>query len=91
MNPEQGVEGAANYWNTRPIEDELRARAEKAEAMIDKLIDAGNDLYMASLPDGCGIGDSPDGEWAAWDEAAGEAGDFAAIIPDSLADKGGGR
>lgn len=29
-------------WNTRPIEDDLRARAEKAEAMVARLIEAGN-------------------------------------------------
>lgn len=65
-------EESNRLWNTRPLEDALRARAEKAEAMIDKLIDAGNDLYMAGLPDGYRIEDAPAGEWAAWDELVAE-------------------
>jgi hypothetical protein len=31
-------------WNTRPIEDALLARAEQAEAMVERLIEAGNVL-----------------------------------------------
>lgn len=31
-------------WNTRPIEDALQSRAEKAEAMVEHLIEAGNAL-----------------------------------------------
>lgn len=31
-------------WNTRPIEDALQARAEKAEEMVERLIEAGDDL-----------------------------------------------
>ena len=29
-------------WQTRPLEDALQSRAERAEAMIERLIDAGN-------------------------------------------------
>ena len=29
-------------WNNRPIEDTLRARAERAEAMVERLIEAGH-------------------------------------------------
>lgn len=63
VNVAQGEERATNNWNTRPIEDELRSRAEKAEAMIDKLVDAGNDLYTAMQPN-C--------ELAAWDKTVAE-------------------
>lgn len=57
------------------LQKELSGKAEqfaKADVMINKLIDAGNDLYMAGLPDGCRIEDSPDGEWAAWDALVAE-------------------
>jgi hypothetical protein len=31
-------------WNTRPIEDALLKRAERAEAMVEKLIEAGGEI-----------------------------------------------
>jgi len=33
-----------NDWNARPIEDAIRARAERAEQMVEKLIEAGSVL-----------------------------------------------
>lgn len=41
-------------WNTRPIEDALLARAEKAEQMVEKLIKAieyGNTFWMRCKAD----------------------------------------
>lgn len=32
-------------WNNRPIEDALQARAEKAEAMVERMIVSGDRLY----------------------------------------------
>lgn len=59
-----GMAGYTGYW---------KARAEKAEAMVESLIEAGNTLYMAALPDGYRIGDSPtESEWADWDALVAE-------------------
>jgi hypothetical protein len=38
-------------WNTRPLEDALLMRAERAEAMVEKLIEAGNSLAIYRLAD----------------------------------------
>ncbi len=36
--------GPITDWNTRPIEDALRARAERAEKMVERLIEVGERL-----------------------------------------------
>lgn len=36
------MEAAIAYWNKRPYIDSLIARAEKAEAMVERLIEAGH-------------------------------------------------
>ena len=38
-------------WNRRPIEDALRARAERAEAMVERLLVAGRDLLRVTDED----------------------------------------
>lgn len=38
-------------WNRRPIEDALRARAKKAEAMVERLLVAGRDLLRVTDED----------------------------------------
>jgi len=38
------AEANIEHWNTRPIEDALQARAEKAEEMVERLIGIGNAL-----------------------------------------------
>ena len=37
---------STKLWNTRPIEDALQARAEKAESMVERLIEARGNGYM---------------------------------------------
>lgn len=40
-----GWDGKVDKWSDRPLEDALRERAEKAEAMVERMIEAGNRLY----------------------------------------------
>lgn len=37
-------------WNNRPIEDTLRARAERAEAMVERLIEAIRGYFFGEEP-----------------------------------------
>ena len=43
------AESNVEHWNTRPIEDALQARAEKAEAMVERLIELGDDALESQL------------------------------------------
>ena len=45
---ECGTGGDAEFWNDRPIEDALRERAERAEAMVEKLIERGLKLAFST-------------------------------------------
>ena len=42
-------DGVIHNWNTRPIEDALKARIAELEAVIDQLIEAGEKMFTAVI------------------------------------------
>ena len=62
---------AIDDWNTRPIEDALQKRAERAEATVEKLIEAGGALcdyaILVSFDHPMGDGQMALNDKSAWD------------------------
>ena len=64
INREQGVEGASNYWNSRPVEDALAAERASLKSQRDELIEVGED-FLSSFYDQS-MGRSIDRKFAEW-------------------------
>ena len=44
------AEANIEHWNTRPIEDALRARIAELEALVDELVNIGDNLFDSLNP-----------------------------------------